>query len=130
MKEIPRFMKLNQILEEKFRNFKFNDGLQIENWSFNLKQTNHIQNDRYYSGGEVRRIIGGLIFNNDPFNWLGIDLEVFKIIKPHNHVYPTARKADIELLLSSKHDPIKNCGEKLRETYKILNYLCLEITKQ
>ena len=93
---------------------------------------NHIQSDRFYSGGVVRRIIAGLIFNNDAFNWLGIDLELeVKLIKPnHNYMSPTARKTDLELLLSSKHDAIQNWWEKLIETYKILNILFFEKQEQ
>ena len=119
LNETQNFLQ-SQLLEEEFRNFHFKE---IKEWKFTSDQSDYIQSDQYYSGGAVRRIIGGLIFNNDPFEWQGIDLdlEAFKLIKPNrNDIYILARKADIELLLSCGKTQVQICGKNSKKHIQLL----------
>ena len=112
-----RFMELNNVLKEMFENFEFNNGAKIKEWKFDEQQINFIENDPYYSGGAVRRIIEGIIFNHEPFDWQNLDLEKFKSKEPNKHNFITERREDFELLLNSKKVQIKKCGKILRGKY-------------
>ena len=95
-----RFMELNIVLKEMFEDFKFNSGTKIKEWKFDERQINFIESDIYYSGGAVRRIIGGIIFNHEPFNWQNLDFEKFKSKEPNKYNFIAERKEDLELLLN------------------------------
>ena len=75
-----------------------------------------------YCGGATRRIRDAIIFseNNNPYDWMNIDLRGIKITINHNDS-SEAREADYKLLMDCKQEQIRTVGLKLKKRYGIIN---------
>ena len=88
----------------------------INGMRINQADTKNIQRN-CYSGGCVRRMRDGIIFNNDPYNWEGVDFSEFEISSDFKDSR-RARESDLILLLKSQISYVHNKGIKMQNRYE------------